>query len=109
MATLPQPTQGQPEGVATPATPGDAGEAETDLSAGYTIEIHVTPDGQISVTVEPKSAEDAEGAHDEGEAQVVSSAREAAKLVVQIINAGGQMADTGADDEAMMQGYKPGL
>ena len=101
--------QGQPASVKTPMMPGDEADQTPDMSNGFCVEIHVTPDGQISVTVEPKSAEDAEGAHDEGEAQVVSSAREAAKLVVEIINAQGQMRDTGAETESMEQGYKPGL
>lgn len=101
---MPQGQSEKQEGIAEPEA-----DAAPDLSNGYTVEIHVTPDGQISVTVEPKSAEDAEGAHDEGEAQVVSSAREAAKLVVEIINAQGQMRDTGAETESMEQGYKPGL
>jgi hypothetical protein len=87
----------------------EAGDAQPDMSNGYCIEVHVTPDGQISVTVEPKSAEDAEGAHDESEAQVVNSPREAAKLVVDIINSQGAMKDTGADDAAMEQGFKPGM
>ena len=101
--------QGQPANVKTPAMPGDEPDAALDMSNGYCVEIHVTPDGQISVTVEPKSAEDAEGAHDESEAQPVSSAREAAKLVVEIINAGGAMKDTAEEDAALEAGYKPGL
>jgi hypothetical protein len=92
-----------------PMAAEDATDQQADMTNGFVIEVHVTPDGQISVTVEPKSAEDAEGAHDESEAQVVNSPREAAKLVVDIINSQGAMKDTGADDAAMEQGFKPGM
>jgi hypothetical protein len=97
------------------ATPDEG----ADAPGGYTIEINVSADGKITVGVEPASEEsaeesgsaqpgdDAEGTGDD--TQPVANAREAAKLVVDIINNAGQMQDTGADDAAMSGGYgKPG-
>jgi len=110
-------TQGQPANIETPPLPGDgSGEAETDTSNGYVIEIDVAADNSITVSVEPKSTEDAEeqggGASTESadeDSQPVSSIREACKLVMEIYSSQGELPDTGASDAAMQAGYKPGM
>lgn len=109
-------TQGQPASVQTPPLPGDGSDQDPaeDTSKGYTIEINVAADNSITVSVEPKTEEDAEeqgGADgaDSDEAQSVASIREACKLVQQIYAAQGEAPDTGADDAAMEAGYKPGM
>lgn len=105
-----------PQGApAADPTAAAAPEAAPDTSNGYTIEIHVTPDGKFAVGVEPMAAErtennegdpiggDASG--DEANFQPVGSLGELVKLVREIVTNAGQMADTGADMDAMAAGY----
>lgn len=95
------------------AAPDDAGD---DMSKGYCIEIKVKADGTISVGVESLPEEDAEesagsaGDADPEEAndgaQEVSSIREAIKIVMDIYQHSGEIADAGADQAQMSSGYE---
>jgi hypothetical protein len=81
----------------------DTDEATPDTTAGYCIEIHVSPDGKVSVGVEPKSAEDEET--DEENYQPVGSFAEAIKLAKEIYAHAGNMEDVAAGQDDMAAGY----
>lgn len=87
----------------------DTDDTSTDMSGGYCIEIRVDSQGKMSVGVEPLAEEDKEeGGEGEGDGedyQPVASVGEACKLVREIVAHAGQMADTGADSDAMAAGY----
>jgi hypothetical protein len=77
----------------------------------YVIEIRVKG-GQFSVSVEAGAEEDQEessGGDDQGggeeDSQAVPNIRALHKLIDDIVNNAGQMADAGADDSAMDAGY----
>jgi len=86
----------------------DTDDTSPDMSGGYVIEIRVSTDNKISVGVEPLAEEDQEESG-EGEGsddyQPVASVGEACKLVREIVAHAGQMADSGADSDAMAAGY----
>jgi hypothetical protein len=89
MATMPmQPTQAG-------ADPGQGDPSQGDQSdGGYTIEIEVSAQGQMTVSVETADQEGAEqpGQEDDGAGDMpVSNVREACKLVEQIVANNGQM------------------
>jgi hypothetical protein len=96
---------------AAPADPSAQTDTDdsTDMSQGFVIEITCTPDGKFSVGVEPLSEESqeesGEGAGDSEDTQAVASVGEVCKLVREIVAHAGQMADVGADADAMVQGY----
>lgn len=104
------PTQGAAQ--ADPAAPDDD---TGDMSAGYVIEIRCTPDGKFSVGVEPLFEEDQEesgaagdtdsGSGDSEDMQSVASVGEVCKLVRELVAHAGQMADTGAESDAMGSAY----
>lgn len=80
-----------------------------DMSKGFVIEITCTPNGKFSVGVEPISEEageeSGEGAGDSEDTQAVGSVGEVCKLIREIVAHAGQIADTGADADAMSAGY----
>lgn len=107
------PTQGAAQ--ADPAAPDTDDAAPGDMSAGFVIEIRCTPDGKFSVGVEPLSEENQEesgasgdsdsGSGDSEDMQSVGSVGEVCKLVRELVAHAGQIADTGAESDAMGSAY----
>jgi hypothetical protein len=89
-----------------PTDPSDTDDTSPDMSGGYVIEIRVSADNKISVGVEPL-AEESQEESGEGsdDYQPVASVGEACKLIREIVAHAGQMADSGADADAMSAGY----
>jgi hypothetical protein len=102
-----------------PTAKGQQGEDQNEPSTdgSYVIEIAVSADGSIKVSVEPASEEaqeesgsDATGAGgdtggEDDEAQSVPNIREAIKLVLDIYRNAGQIEDTSGDTADMAKGY----
>lgn len=85
----------------------EEGASET-TSGGYTIEIEVTADNKISVSVEPMSSEASEGGAEgeaEGDAQQVASFGEALRACKDIYAHAGEMQDTSGSAVDMESGY----
>lgn len=74
-------------------------EEATTESAGYCIEIHVSPSGSIRVSVEPEQEEAAEG-EAQPEGQEVKGIKGAIEVVMDIYANGGQVSNAmeGEDD-----------
>lgn len=100
--------------------PADASQAPADSSAtgGYTIELKVGADGQMSVSVEVDGSDDSGAdqagsagapptpeAGDDDQGQAVPNLAAAFKLIKEIVNHAGQMADAGSGDAEMSGGY----
>ena len=92
-----------PPAPGAPMMPPEAEGAAPDMAGGYCIEIYVTPDGKMSVAVEPKMAE--ESAPGEEAAQPVANIGEAMRLVREIVANAGEMTDMGAGQDEMGAGY----
>ena len=101
-----------------PAMAEDAAPEADAPTPGYTICLHVTGDGAISVSVEPEgeeeaeaptapgAPEDSEAAEPEEAAQSVPNIREAIKLIIEIYKGAGEVPDLGAESADMEAGYK---
>lgn len=95
-----------------PAAPVEAPEA----SGGFVVELKVTADGKMSVSVEPMTEEapaapSADGtapAAPEEDSQPVASLGEALKLIREIVTHGGEQTDMGASQDEMSSGYGGG-
>jgi hypothetical protein len=98
-----------PAPTEAPAAPG-----------GYTIELKVSADGKMSVSVEPDVEEAGEEAGvtpppdgaapvpPEDDSQDVASLGEALKLIREIVMRGGEQTDMGASQDEMSSGYGAG-
>lgn len=82
----------------------EEGASET-TSGGYTIEIEVTDDNKISVSVEPMSSEGGAEGETEGDAQQVESFGEALRICKDIYAHAGEMQDTSGSATDMESGY----
>lgn len=85
----------------------DQGQAGQDDGSpgGFCIELHVKADGSMSVSVEPESEEQGEGEGEE-QAQSVPNLQAAFKLMREIVDHAGQMADIGQGGSDMSSGYQ---
>lgn len=90
----------------------DPAMAQADDDAGsYTIEIEVSADGSMTVSVETAAQEGAEqpGADesaDEAQSRPASSIKEALTIALEIFKADGKMPQAGADEQAFNAGYQ---
>lgn len=101
MATMPDPS------MEVPAAPmGDEAEAAPDMAGGYCIELYIGSDGKMSVGVEPKAAEDAEGEGAEETRQPVNTIGDAVRLIREIYNHAGSLQADSAGEDQMAAGYK---
>lgn len=82
----------------------EEGASET-TSGGYTIEIEVTADNKISVSVEPEAPEGGAEGEAEGDAQQVASFGEALRVCKDIYAHAGEMQDTSGSAGDMESGY----
>ena len=85
-----------------------AAQAEPQDDGGYTIEIDVTSDGQISVSVETDGQEDAEqqgGGEDEGNAMPAKNIKDALTIALAIFKANGQMPAPDTSDSDFNEGF----
>lgn len=99
-------TQGAAPADQSGATdPSQATPAPDDMSNGFCIELTVKPDGSMTVSVEPASEEQSEEGESEEQAQSVPNLQSAFKLIREIIDHAGQMADAGQGQDEMSAGY----
>jgi hypothetical protein len=89
MATMPQPAQAAPGQEPSQPDPSQPDQGE----GGYCIEVEVSAQGQITVSVESADQEDSEqpGQEDESGDMPVNNIRDACKMVEQIFANNGQM------------------
>jgi hypothetical protein len=92
MATMPQPAQAAP-GASQDLSQGDPSQGADQSDGGYCIEVEVSAQGQITVSVESSDQEDSEqpGQEDESGDMPVNNIRDACKMVEQIFANNGQM------------------
>jgi hypothetical protein len=92
-----------------PIQEGENSTTEPAQQSGYCIEIHVSADNQITVGVEPESAESAEGeTQPDNGGQAVSSIREALQVAMDIFKNGGQVMDAESGDGDFSAGFASG-
>lgn len=87
---------------------GEPGEApEQGGQAGYCIELCVTPDGQMTIAVEPLGGEMGE---EQGEptGTPVNGLRDALAMIMTIVKNNGQMANEQAGEDEFNAGYGEG-
>jgi hypothetical protein len=93
MATMPQPAQAAP-GASQDLSQGDPSQGADQSDGGYCIEVEVSAQGQITVSVESSDQEDSEqpGQDDDGAGDMpVPSIKAACQMVEQIFKNNGQM------------------
>lgn len=101
------PTQGMAPPADQVADQSQAAPAPDDMSNGFCIELTVKPDGSMTVSVEPASEEQSEEGGEGGgeQAQSVPNLPAAFKLIREIVDHAGQMADAGQGQSEMSSGY----
>jgi hypothetical protein len=105
MATNPAQPQADPEDLQDGGADEGAEQGQAQ-GGGYCIEIHVKPDGSLSVSTEPENEEYAEDGGQQDMGKPAANIKEALTMALEIFKADGQMPDDGGADADLDAGFK---